>query len=133
MMLAAARRGLTPTQKGLARRAFPTIVNGVDFETIAREWRCKWSVDNEKKSLEELQKVLDANAGTLKSMNGVKSVQRIVCGGCQDFKVITALSVAEYKAWAEGGHAPESEFLDAMKKIDGVSAVETQTYTIEPV
>ena len=28
-----------------------TIVEGVDFDTVAREWRCKWSGDNDKKSL----------------------------------------------------------------------------------
>ena len=26
----------------------PTIVEGVDFDTIAREWRFKWSGDDEK-------------------------------------------------------------------------------------
>eukprot|EP00928_Gymnodinium_smaydae_P081593 TRINITY_DN6507_c0_g2_i1.p1 TRINITY_DN6507_c0_g2~~TRINITY_DN6507_c0_g2_i1.p1 ORF type:complete len:161 (+),score=54.79 TRINITY_DN6507_c0_g2_i1:68-484(+) len=128
----AARSGYKPAAFQAAR-GFPTIVNGVDFETIAREWRCKWSTDNDKKSLEELQKLLGSQLATIKAVDGVKGVQRIVCGGCQDFKVITALPVDKYKAWAEGGHAPESEFLAAMNKIDGVSVVETQTYTIEPM
>mmetsp|Transcript_58082 Transcript_58082/g.101660 ORF Transcript_58082/g.101660 Transcript_58082/m.101660 type:complete len:131 (-) Transcript_58082:64-456(-) len=127
----AARRAvsLLPRQS----RAFPTIVSGVDFETIAREWRCKWSTEDEKKSLEELQKLLDAHKATIKAVDGVKGVQRIVCGGCQDFKVITALSADKYGAWAETGHAPEADFLEAMGKIPGVSIVETQTFTIEPV
>merc|ERR1712107_770275 len=113
-------------------RGFPTIVSGVDFETIAREWRCKWCADNDKTSLAELQKLLDANLATLKGLDGAK-VQRIVCGGCLDFKVITALPAAKYTAWSEKGHAPEAEFLKAMEGIKGVSAVETQTYTIEPM
>lgn len=31
--------------------------------------------------------------------------------------------------WEENGHAPEAEFLEKLKKIDGVSQVETQTIT----
>jgi hypothetical protein len=30
-------------------RSFATIVDGVNFDTIAREWRFKWSADNDKK------------------------------------------------------------------------------------
>jgi hypothetical protein len=69
----------------------PEIVNGVEFDTIAREWRCKWSPDNEKKSLEELQSLLNETKSDLKNIDGLKNVQRIVCGGCMDFKVIVSL------------------------------------------
>ena len=31
--------------------------------------------------------------------------------------------------WEEAGHPPEAEFLEKLKKIDGVSQVETQTMT----
>lgn len=31
--------------------------------------------------------------------------------------------------WEEAGHPPEAEFLEKLKKIDGVSQVETQTIT----
>ena len=30
----------------------PTITEGVDFDVVAREWRMKWSPDNDKKSLQ---------------------------------------------------------------------------------
>ena len=33
----------------VANRSFATIVDGVDFDTIAREWRFKWSPDQDKK------------------------------------------------------------------------------------
>ena len=36
-------------------KSFATIVQGVDFENIAREWRLKWSPDNDKKSLASAQ------------------------------------------------------------------------------
>ena len=64
-----------------------SFVEGVDFDTIAREWRCKWSADGDKKSLAEAQKVLNEMLPTIKSIDGVKSVHRIVCGGNLDFKV----------------------------------------------
>ena len=64
-----------------------TIVDGVEFDTVAREWRCKWSGDNEKASLASAQKALDSVLAEVKAVDGVKGVQRVVCGGCLDFKV----------------------------------------------
>ena len=40
------------------RSFMPTIVEGVDFDTVAREWRCKWSADNDKASLAAAQALL---------------------------------------------------------------------------
>jgi len=42
---------------------------------------------------------------------GVTSVQRVVCGGCHDFKVITCLDVDSFGAWEAAGFAPEADFL----------------------
>lgn len=109
-----------------------TITSGVEFDTIAREWRCKWSGDDDKKSLEEAQKALKDVLEEVRAVKGVKDVQRIVCGDCLDFKVVIALSVPDYGAWDKAGHAPESKFLDKIKAIKGISAVETQTYTLMP-
>jgi hypothetical protein len=106
------------------------IADGVEFDTIAREWRCKWSGDNDKKSLVELQKVLDEYLPTVKAIDGVKSVERIVCGGCLDFKVITSLEEGKFGAWAETEFQPEADVLKALETIDGVSVIETQTYTV---
>ena len=64
-----------------------SFVAGVDFDTIAREWRCKWSADNDKESLAEAQKALNEILPILKAVDGVKKVDRIVCGGNLDFKV----------------------------------------------
>jgi hypothetical protein len=109
------------------------ITEGVEFDTIAREWRCKWSPENDKKSLQELQKALAEAAAEIKLVDGVKGVQRIVCGGCMDFKIITSLPEEKFGAWEEAKFAPEESFLEKIKKIDGVSMVETQTYTLMPV
>merc|ERR1719346_340076 len=77
----------------------------------------------------ELEKVLPA----VSAVEGVASVQRVVCGGCHDFKVITKLPLKAFEAWEKDSFAPEADFLAAVKGINGVSVVETQTYTLEEV
>jgi len=105
----------------------------VKFENIAREWRFKFSTDGDNASLMEAQKQLEEVLAELSSIEGVASIQRVVCGGCQDFKVITKLPEKAFKDWEAQGFAPEAAFLEAVKKISGISAVETQTYTLEEV
>ena len=107
-----------------------SITNGVEFDTIAREWRCKWSADSDKQSLQDAQKLLDETLPALKALDGVKDVQRIVCGGCLDLKVVTSLPIDQFKAWEATEFAPESDFVTKLKAIDGITEVETQTYTL---
>jgi hypothetical protein len=47
-----------------------------------------------------------------------------------DFKVITAISVAKFGDWSDKKFEPEEDFLAKLKAIDGVSLVETQTFTL---
>jgi hypothetical protein len=109
------------------------VTEGVEFDTLAREWRCKWSAAHEKKSLQEAQKALEGVLGEVKKVDGVKGVQRVVCGGCLDFKVVISLDVGKFGAWEENKFAPEEDFLSKLKAIDGISVVETQTYTLMPM
>jgi len=111
----------------------PEITKTVKFEHVAREWRCKWSADNNKASLDAAQKQLDGVLAELSSLEGVTSVQRIVCGGCLDFKVVTKFSAAAFGDWEKASFAPEESFLAALKAIPGISSVETQTYTLEEI
>lgn len=104
-----------------------SIVDGVSFDTVAREWRCKWSPDDDKASLSELQQALDKVVPTLKGVDGVTNVERVVCGGCLDFKVITSLSEEKFGAWEEADFEPEASFLEEVKAINGVTFVETQS------
>ena len=83
----------------LVSRRMITITNGVEFDTIAREWRLKWSADADKKSLADVQQNLNKFGASLKAVDGVKSVQRIVCGGCHDYKVIVSLPAEKFSAW----------------------------------
>jgi len=110
-----------------------SITEGVSFDTIAREWRCKWSPDNDKKALQEAQKALEAVLADVKKVDGVKDVQRVVCGGCMDFKVITSLPADKFPAWEESEFSPEKDFLEKLKAIDGISQIETQTFTLMPM
>lgn len=105
------------------------VKSTVEFDTVAREWRCKWSEDSNKASLIAAQKALDSILASVKAIDGVKKVDRIVCGGCLDFKVITSLTAEKFGDWEKAAFAPESDFLAQLKKIDGISDVETQTYT----
>jgi hypothetical protein len=59
-----------------------------------------------------------------------QSVQRVVCGDCQDYKVVTKLDADKFGAWAEAKFAPEAEFLAEIEKL-GVKRIDTQTYTLE--
>eukprot|EP00977_Amphora_coffeiformis_P016478 scaffold5108_cov172-Amphora_coffeaeformis.AAC.27 len=65
---------------GVSCKTMGTIAEGVEFDTIAREVRCKWSEDNDKASLVKAQAELTKILGDLKAVDGVKSVQRVVCG-----------------------------------------------------
>ena len=65
----------------------PAITSNVEFDTVAREWRCKWDEENDKASLSAAQDALGAVLADVKAIDGVKAVQRVVCGGCHDFKV----------------------------------------------
>ncbi len=126
--------GLLSAENAKGHRNMGTVIaEGVEFDTVAREWRCKWSSDDDKKSLVELQKVLDESKVDIKAIDGLKSVQRVVCGGCLDFKVVIALEGEKFGDWQEASFAPEESFLEKIEKIDGVSVVETQTYTLMPV
>ena len=71
----------------------------------------------------ELAGVVCGCFAQVKAVKGVKSVQRIVCGGCLDFKVVTALDAGAFGDWEASKFAPEEKFLDKIKAIDGVTQV----------
>ncbi|GBG28760.1 Hypothetical Protein FCC1311_049812 [Hondaea fermentalgiana] len=110
-----------------------TICEGVTFDTIAREWRMKWSEDNDKASLVALQKLIDEVKPALKEIKGLQGVQRMVCGECKDLRLIVRVEAGAFKEWAETSFGPEETFLSKAKEIEGVSQIETQTYTLMPV
>merc|ERR1712187_37173 len=128
------------------------IAPGVEFNCIAREWRCKWVEDNGSESLRLAQTVLDnmkdeilavvcdwvgsqgkteapgALAGKIDT--STQLVQRVVCTECHDFKVIIKLPAGKYATWTEAEFAPEKKFLEKLGEISGITEIETQTYTL---
>jgi hypothetical protein len=109
----------------------PAITDNVIFDTLAREWRCKWSESDDKKSLSAAQTVIDETLPKIKALDGLKNVQRVVCGGCKDLKLIISFSADKFDKLEEA--ALEAAFLEAWKAIDGIDTVETQTYTLMSV
>jgi hypothetical protein len=77
---------------------------------LAREWRVKWSEENDKKSLASAQSTLVVFKSALSAIKGAK-IQRIVCGSCHDFKVIVSLPTQQFIDWKTTGFAPEADFL----------------------
>ena len=114
----------------------PTIgESGVSFDFVAREWRCKYAFDAEgtpakSTALKAANDLLTEYLPTLKAMDGAE-VSRVVCGGCADFKVITKLPADKYGGWEGSEFPPEKEFIEKLKAIEGIIAVETQTYTLQ--
>ncbi|GFH43775.1 hypothetical protein CTEN210_00248 [Chaetoceros tenuissimus] len=107
------------------------LANGtMSFNRVCREIRCKFSGDkSDSKSLEELGKVLSKNLPAIKAVSEEMTVNRLICGSCNDFKIQMTVALEDFGAWEESGFAPESEILEAIDKIEGVDGVETQTIT----
>ena len=102
----------------------------MSFDRVCREWRCKYTGDkSDSKSLEAIAKVVDEYLPEIKKVSGDAKVNRLVCGGCLDFKLMTTVPLDDFGPWEEKGFAPEAEFLEKIKAIEGVSQVETQTIT----
>jgi hypothetical protein len=103
---------------------------GVSYDTVAREWRCKWSDAQGRASVGHVQAAWEAVAESVRATPGVVRVQRMCCGTCMDYKIIVSMSAGHYAAWAARQHTPENEFLTALRSVDGVTQVEAQLYSI---
>ena len=49
------------------------------------------------------------------------------------FQVITSVSAEDFPKWSKEGFDPEEFFIEMLQAIDGVTQIETQTYTKMPV
>ena len=113
-----------------AAEEVPLANGAMGFNRVCREWRCKYEGDKAtSESLEAIAKVVDEYLPELKKLSDGATVNRLVCGGCLDFKLQTTVPLEQFGPWEESGHAPEAEFLEKIKAIKGVSQVETQTIT----
>merc|ERR1719506_392562 len=106
------------------------LAGGMSFDRVCREWRCKYTGDKtDSESLAAVTGVVDKHLATIKGLSSGVTVNRLVCGQCLDFKLQITMPLDDYGPWSEKDHSPESDFLAALKGIDGVSQVETQTIT----
>merc|ERR1719215_2003294 len=131
-------------------RGFAEIAPGVEFNVIAREWRCKWSEANGRQSLKEAQQLIDGMKDELldlvsgwsreqssgramlngKLHAGQQLLQRIVCEERKDLKLVVKMPIADFQEWQKTGFPPEDRFLEGLRAIDGITDVEVQTYTM---
>ena len=107
------------------------LANGaMSFDRVCREWRCKYTGDKStSESLEAISKLVEEYLPAIKSSSADVKVNRLVCGACLDFKIMTTVPLDDFGPWEEKAFAPEGEFLEKLKAIEGVSQVETQTIT----
>mmetsp|Transcript_14986 Transcript_14986/g.26252 ORF Transcript_14986/g.26252 Transcript_14986/m.26252 type:complete len:159 (-) Transcript_14986:28-504(-) len=117
-----------------AARNSAYLVKEIHYNTLAREWSCKWSEEDQKMSLTECQRVLEQVAVPgLRKVQGMLSVQRVVCGDCKEFKVICKLGLDAFEDWSSRNFYPEEDVIQSWHSVEGVSKIEIRTYTLEPV
>ena len=109
----------------------------ITFDKVAREWRCKYAADAsggpaDSASLKAAEELLQSYLPTLKALPNAE-VTRVMCGGCHDFKIVVNQPCADHDAWKASDYAPEQEFIAKLSAIEGVSQVETQEYTCQPL
>jgi len=104
----------------------------IEFVHIAREWRMKYEENGLKGGAVKLDQMFkEKYLGDIKKIDGMVSVQRAVCGGCNDFKLVIKMPKEKWGAWEAIKFAPEADFLEDAKTIAGVTSVETQPYTFD--
>ena len=120
----------TKTALAMADGDVPLANGAMSFNRVCREWRCKYDGDKATSaSLEAIAKLVDENLPDIKKASDDMTVNRLICGGCLDFKLMMTVPLADFGPWEEAGFPPEEAFLAALTAIDGVSVVETQTIT----
>ena len=101
--------------------------DGVKFSSVCREWRGKWTKDEDNASLVAVNKLFtESFLPTLKSVSGFEKIQRVVCGDCLDWKFIIQFEEGKFPENVPG----EEPFLVAAAEITGIANIETQTFTI---
>lgn len=118
------------TSTALRAEPVPLANGSMNFDRVCREIRCKYEGDKAtSKSLEEIGKVVAEYLPEIKAVSSDMKVNRMICGGCLDFKLQMTVGLDAFGPWDKKGFYPEAEILAKLKTIDGVSQIETQTLT----
>eukprot|EP00957_Ditylum_brightwellii_P009468 714390-Ditylum_brightwellii.AAC.1 len=71
-----------------ALNGVPLANGSMEFDRVCREWRCKYEGDKvTSESLESIANVLEEYLPTIKGVSEGITVNRLICGGCLDFKL----------------------------------------------
>mmetsp|Transcript_12568 Transcript_12568/g.19027 ORF Transcript_12568/g.19027 Transcript_12568/m.19027 type:complete len:156 (-) Transcript_12568:1416-1883(-) len=104
------------------------IVDGLEFDSFAREWKCKCSPRGSDGSLLACQMALEAVFDDLMEVDGVTNVERFIDEDCLEFKVVTSVDADNFSEWKKNKFDPEEFFVEMLEVIEGVSEIETQTF-----
>ena len=86
----------------LHAESVPLANGSMSFNRVCREWRCKYDGDKStSESLEAISKVLDECLPEIKKASKDITINRLVCGGCLDFKLMMTLPLADFGPWEE--------------------------------
>jgi hypothetical protein len=79
--------------RNMSAAAVPLANGSMSFDRVCREWRCKYSGDKAtSESLEAISKLVDEYLPQVKAVSEGATVNRLICGGCLDFKLMTTVS-----------------------------------------
>lgn len=106
------------------------IAEGVEYDTMAREWIAKYSLDGDKSSLVACQLALESVVEDLNEVDGLKSIQRIINEQDFEFRVIASVDAAKFKEWKDEDFFPEDMFFEMLGVIDGIYDAKARTSTI---
>merc|ERR1711879_122173 len=88
----------------------------IQFNHIMKEWRMKYAENGLKGGAVKVDKLFkDEFLGKVKALDGCVSVQRAVCGGCNDFKIMIKMTKDGWGKWQADNFAPEEDFLKKAK------------------
>jgi hypothetical protein len=98
----AANSHTTRNSMALNAESVPLANGSMSFNRVCREWRCKYDGDKStSESLEAISKVLDECLPEIKKASKDITINRLVCGGCLDFKLMMTLPLADFGPWEE--------------------------------
>jgi hypothetical protein len=107
-----------------------SIAEGVEYDTMTREWIATYSLEGDKSSLVACQLALESVVEDIYEVDGFKSVQRLVCEDDKEFRVITNVDATKFQEWENDDFFPEDVFFEMLSVIDGVQDVKARTSTM---
>jgi hypothetical protein len=104
----------------------------LEFKYIAREWRMKYKEGGLKGGAVLVDHIFKTKyLPILQQVPGLTALQRLACGGCNDFRICIVLKRDRFAEFEAGGFGPENAFLGEVMQVPGISSVEKQTLSLD--